>query len=220
MKTKLLLFCFSLFIQLENVSFFSLALVLPNWEKFKLEEQNGMFTCESSLDCNNLGDCIKNKCHCDAGFKGVSCSKLDLLPTKQEWGFNDKNHPSWGGNVIYDNNKYHLFSSYMKNRCDISMYATNSAIMRASSDFPQGPFTFEEEILVPFHHGAQIIKTKQNNFILFADGKNIPENTIHNCIENQMKKGMPQHQRDSMKGKCPHDQIRYSLKSPSEVCSE
>lgn len=186
----------------------SSASALPNWEKFKLEEQRGggLFTCSSDADCNFLGDCLNNKCHCDPGFKGTSCSQLDLLPTKQEWGFNNKEYPSWGGNVVFHDEKYHLFASYMKHRCDISMYATNSAVLRASSNYAHGPFTFEEEVLAPFHHGAHIVKTNAGEFILFADGKNIPEKNVHNCIAEHMKRGMPLHQPDSMKGNgvCPN----------------
>lgn len=35
--------------------------------------------CTTEMDCELSGDCVGGVCHCDVGWKGVTCSELDLV---------------------------------------------------------------------------------------------------------------------------------------------
>ena len=58
--------------------------------------------CESDWDCSLAGDCVNQKCVCDAWATGADCSYLNMLPVDPErLGYLDDVHSSWGGTVLY-----------------------------------------------------------------------------------------------------------------------
>lgn len=115
----------------------ALATSFPDWPKRFADEDypKPKFACKSEADCMFLGECSRDgtQCVCKEGFAGSRCHELDLLPTKLEYGFNNPNFPSWGGVVTRINDKYHMFASYMVNKCDLYSYGTNSAVLRGLS---------------------------------------------------------------------------------------
>jgi len=141
-------------------------------------------TCTSDLDCVLLGSCVQGKCVCDPGYTGPNCQLFDLLPSRVATieGFDNPAYPAWGGKSIYANGQWHWVGSYIRNRCDIWDYNTNSAFLRATADHPMGPFTFQNEVLPPFHHGAQLERGIDGKYLIFGDGRNMPESTVRkNC---------------------------------------
>ena len=141
-------------------------------------------TCSSDLDCCLLGSCVNSVCVCDPGFTGPNCQTLDLLPASDPniEGYDDPLHPAWGGKAIWADGKWNFIVSYMRTRCYITSYGTNSAYLRAVGDYPWGPFQYVEEVLPPFHHGAQVERNVNKQFLIFGDGMNMPESTVHtNC---------------------------------------
>jgi len=165
----------------------------PNW-KARLARPYDNDLCATDGDCMYLGECQveSGKCKCSPGFKGSHCHELDLLPTDIRYGFNNASMPSWGATVIKHQGEYHMVASYMVRNCDIASYGTNSAIMRATSKTPQGPYKYQETLLEPFHHGAALIQDKaRGKFYLYADGRTIPTRYLHTCKENSLEKTMP-----------------------------
>ena len=138
--------------------------------------------CNINLDCSLNGECSNNKCSCDKQWKGSKCNILDFEPYNISKGYHNKSYASWGGNVIYHNNKYHLFVSQITDHLDLSHWGTNSEIIRAESDYFDGPFEMKQIILKPFAHNPSIHKYN-NKFILFY----ITSPQVYNNITNNIK---------------------------------
>jgi hypothetical protein len=209
---------------------------VPNWEAWRANshfqgpaEARGGGACATDDDCSLLGACAAaadkagTTCICDAGFMGSHCDKLDLLPSNASWGYVDPERASWGGMILRHNDRYHLVASFLENKCDLTNYGTNSAVLRASAETAHGPFKFEERILPAFHHGAHIVHDAASGlFAVFADGKDIPGQLVHNCrAGSRTSAGMPgQHPQPTAHhglyayGESPHDQIVVAT-SPS-----
>lgn len=61
-----------------------------------------------------------------------------------------KDYWIWCGSVIKEDGKYHMFASRWSKKVDFDPYwLTNSEIVRAESDTPEGPYTFKEVVLKP-----------------------------------------------------------------------
>eukprot|EP00966_Prymnesium_polylepis_P242638 5611096-Prymnesium_polylepis.1 len=75
--------------------------------------------------CMGNGVCVsEGVCKCDAGWKGPSCTMLDLLPVKRASpGWNDRPYstinatwvPSWGACAIYQDNRWWFIVAAKKN---------------------------------------------------------------------------------------------------------
>lgn len=160
-------------------------LLAANLNLAQLTKKTEPGTCVTDLDCALLGDCVNAQCVCDAGYKGPNCQYFDLIPAKDPniEGFVNDLYPAWGGKTIYSNSKYHFIASYMRGQCDVfGNYGTQSAFLRATGNHPLGPFEFSEEILPPFHHGAQIERAPNGEYVVFGDGRNMPQSTVKtNC---------------------------------------
>lgn len=141
-------------------------------------------SCKTELDCGLLGECVSGQCVCDPGFTSPNCVQFDLLPSKQASieGFDDSNYPTWCTRVIYADGEWHMISSYIKNKCALYDYATNGAFLRATAPHPLGPFVFKEEVVPPFHHGAHVERGLDGSYLIFGDGRVMPQSTVRtNC---------------------------------------
>ena len=74
-----------------------------------------------------------------------------VLPTDENYGFNQKDYWTWCGSVIKgEDGKYHLFASRWPKKLSFDLYwLTNSEIVHAISDKPEGPYTFSDVVLPP-----------------------------------------------------------------------
>jgi len=93
-----------------------------------------------------------------------------LLPTEERFGFHQDDYWTWCGSVIKgDDGKYHMFASRWSKKLSFEIYwLTNSEIVHAVSDKPEGPFTFSDVVLPP--RGEQ-----------FWDGKMTHNPAIRKC---------------------------------------
>lgn len=113
--------------------------------------------CKTDEDCSLNGLCLPSTnsstltCHCDPGWIGASCGKLDLRPAKRGMGYNHTspnanttNNPqykqwgnsSWGGNLIQDRVEeglFHLVFDMFGHGCGLSGWRPMSFIARAES---------------------------------------------------------------------------------------
>lgn len=73
-----------------------------------------------------------------------------LLPAPINGGFKMDDYWVWCGSVIKADGKYHMFASWWSKKPNFGPYwVTNSEIVRAESDTPEGPYTFKEGVLQP-----------------------------------------------------------------------
>jgi hypothetical protein len=151
--------------------------------------------CTKDLDCVLLGKCVNGQCVCDEGWIGTNCHEMDLIPSKQAniEGFDDPAYPTWCTRVIWSEGEWHMISSYIRGKCGLWDYDTNGAILRAVGPTPMGPFTFKEEIVAPFHHGAHIERNLNGDYLIFGDGRAMPQSTIKtNCAVTGGGRGLVQ----------------------------
>lgn len=91
-----------------------------------------------------------------------------LLPAPMNGGFKMKDYWIWCGSVIKgEDGRYHMFASrWTKTISFTPHWVTNSEVVRAVSDKPEGPYVFQEVVLPP--RGEQ-----------YWDGKMTHNPTIH-----------------------------------------
>jgi hypothetical protein len=93
-----------------------------------------------------------------------------LLPAPIGGGFSMDDYWVWCGSVIQgEDGKYHMFASrWPKTLNFVPHWVSNSEVVRAVSDTPEGPYTFEEVVLPP--RGVE-----------YWDGRMTHNPTIHRC---------------------------------------
>jgi alpha-L-fucosidase len=73
-----------------------------------------------------------------------------ILPTEENFGFLQKDYWVWCGSPIKgDDGKYHLFASRWPKSIGFNHWLTNSEIVHAISDKPEGPYTYSDVALAP-----------------------------------------------------------------------
>jgi len=71
-----------------------------------------------------------------------------LQPIGEENIFRSKNHHHWGGSIIKGNDgKYHLFYARWKRNLTFGGWLTHSTIARATSDYPEGPYVYQNTVI-------------------------------------------------------------------------
>ena len=66
---------------------------------------------------------------------------LDVLPSPRQAVYGGNGTASWGGNTVFFNGSYHLFVSEMTQGCGLLDWLTNTQIVHAVAQSPEGPFT-------------------------------------------------------------------------------
>ena len=146
-------------------------------------EVRGGASCTTASDCGLLGGCAAGLCACDSGFTGEACTLPDLAAAKppgENALFSQSSH-SWGGKPIRnpDGKTWSLFAAAMTEHCPLSSFNNNSAIRRAVSTSPGGPFTGGEIVFPPFAHNPTVTTAPDGTILLFYIGA--PEHRQINC---------------------------------------
>ena len=73
------------------------------------------------------------------GWRGSSCSTLDLLPARADAGYKVAGRSSWGGSILQDddNGTWHMFVEEIVEGCGLNTYARNMRIAHAISESGQ-----------------------------------------------------------------------------------
>mmetsp|Transcript_11994 Transcript_11994/g.19060 ORF Transcript_11994/g.19060 Transcript_11994/m.19060 type:complete len:447 (+) Transcript_11994:173-1513(+) len=183
------------------------------------EPIQGLGGCTSGVDCQLNGVCDKSQCHCDQGWSGFWCEKLDLVPAKVNSGFRLETVSTWGGNIIKEGDTYHGFFSEMGGHCGLTSWITNSRVVRATSNSPGGRFERQQVALPIWAHNPQIVKAN-DTFLLFHIGSasNVPETTcpgLNGTSPCKDKQGGYGHGCDSMVAFVPNGDARGNKSSTS-----
>jgi len=171
--------------------------------------------CSDDMDCSLLGTCTDGRCICDLGWKGSQCFIPDLLPASKYGGYRNKTFASWGGRTVEINGTYHLLGSSITRHCLLSQFSTNSQSIHAVSQKPEGPYTFQNIALPPFHHSTTVISHPDGGFLLFTIGIDTHHLNEHNCTPPQgiedLRAGSP-----SISHIGPHDYLSVSYSKSIE----
>ena len=76
-----------------------------------------------------------------------------------------------GSSIRGDDGRYHLFASRWPKTVSFNHWATNSEVVRASADRPEGPYRFEEVVIKPRDTDFWDGMASHNPTIHFHDGK-------------------------------------------------
>ena len=128
------------------------------------------FACSSPDDCALNGMCVDSKCQCLSGWAGKACDTLNASTPSP--GYHNQTRASWGGNIVFANNTYHLImAQVVGDHCGLEHYGSNSAIARAEASDPAGPFQFKEYVVTPFAHNPTIQALPNNTgYVIFFIG--------------------------------------------------
>lgn len=99
--------------------------------------------CVTDEDCSLSGVCTTSgACHCNAGWTGPQCSRLDRLPPASReaaavMGF-APNLTSWGGNVVVDptTGHHHLYAAVIAGPNGTSCGLSNWSVLPVRVLFP------------------------------------------------------------------------------------
>lgn len=158
--------------------------------------------CKTDEDCALNGVCnmTSGVCLCDPGWTsipeadGPQCSFLDFLPSPVSKcgpacafhggeGGVDMKTTSWGGSVMHNaqDNKYWMFAAEMAQRCTLSAWTTNSQVVTAVSDTPEGPFVRQTLAIPPWSHNPEAIKTPDGHYVIYTLGPGLGHTIEKNC---------------------------------------
>lgn len=160
----------------------------------------GAQTCTTDDDCSLNGLCLPSAnttttsaCHCDPGWFGTDCGRLDLAPATRYTGFNNTNatspdhynnrgNSSWGGQILQDQDDprlFHLIYDQFAHGCGLSGWRPTSFIARAeSTSGPQGPYVWKQNITGSFRHNAYAYwSPADEKYLLWSIGVDVPDPT-------------------------------------------
>jgi hypothetical protein len=122
--------------------------------------------------CFGNGDCVSARCNCAAGWTGANCTTLDLAPGPPNGAIRRAGWSSWGGSPIRaDDGKIHVFASQMANHCPLGTWQNNSLVIHAIADEILGPYTVQDElVLPPFHHNPSVQRAPDGTFLIYCIG--------------------------------------------------
>ena len=142
---------------------------------------HGGGSCTTEWDCSLGGECTGGKCVCDPQYTGSHCAVLHLRRAKLDNGMQVNGTHTWGGHALKDaaTGKWVGFFSYMAGRCDLGTWGSNSMIVSAVSDAPDGPFSQQPTpVLPPWTHNAMISKHPNGSYFLFHIGGGDPNKKV------------------------------------------
>eukprot|EP01059_Diplonema_ambulator_P033486 TRINITY_DN7026_c0_g1_i1.p1 TRINITY_DN7026_c0_g1~~TRINITY_DN7026_c0_g1_i1.p1 ORF type:complete len:421 (+),score=83.33 TRINITY_DN7026_c0_g1_i1:129-1265(+) len=133
------------------------------------------------MGCSLNGECVDGLCICEPQWEGERCEVLRFeRPMVWETGYHVEGNASWGGNAVFEDGVYHLFVAQMVGGCGLEDYGSNSAIVRATSVNVNGPYTFQEYVVLPFAHNPTIRKLPDGSgYVIYFIGGN--KATPKNC---------------------------------------
>ncbi len=87
---------------------------------------------------NGAPDPSTGICKCNAGWKGLRCAELDVLPVPSDgrYGLHDPAIPTWGGGAVFEDGHWHLIvgaRAIASANDSITDYPCDSKIVRAVS---------------------------------------------------------------------------------------
>lgn len=139
-----------------------------------------MFFSRRNFLKTSLGIATTSLFYPDSFNKNENSAFIDkLLPAPKHGGFYMDDYWIWDPSVVKDEKgKYHMFASRWSKKYGFENWVTNSEIVRAISDVPEGPYVFQEVVLSArgnsffdgrATHNPRIVKS-QDYYVLYYFG--------------------------------------------------
>lgn len=103
--------------------------------------------------------------------------KLSLLPANplSQQLYRNASLASWGGTVVHSpsdtKHHYHLFAAAFSNGCGLDGWESNSFVMHAVADTPEGPFEYHDTALPVWHHNPHALLAPDGTWLIYSIGK-------------------------------------------------
>ncbi len=116
------------------------------------------------------------KCKCSAGWVGVECAVLDLVPLgTNPGGKKDINKStgraisSWGGSVVFDpaRSEYSMYAAEMAAGCGIDAWLSNSVIVHSTSKDPAGLYKRQGLVWGVFSHEPVVVRAPTGELVMY-----------------------------------------------------
>ena len=70
----------------------------------------------------------------------------------------------------------------MTKHCNLGAWTSNSEVIHAVADAPEGPFSLNDVALRPWHHNPQVLRHPDGTWLLFTIGTaGVPKEQGTNC---------------------------------------
>eukprot|EP01062_Namystynia_karyoxenos_P015553 TRINITY_DN15641_c0_g1_i1.p2 TRINITY_DN15641_c0_g1~~TRINITY_DN15641_c0_g1_i1.p2 ORF type:complete len:508 (+),score=161.14 TRINITY_DN15641_c0_g1_i1:98-1525(+) len=127
--------------------------------------------CGSALDCSLNGECVGGLCHCDPPWSGGVCDVMSFAEVSFPQGYGmQPNVTTWGGGIIAEGDKYHLYVAAMTNDCPLQTWTSNSRVDHAVADSPTGPFTLKDVAIPTWSHNPAPLRLKDGSYAIYHIG--------------------------------------------------
>eukprot|EP01084_Bolivina_argentea_P233743 393606_1 len=123
--------------------------------------------CSTMADCSFNGICKNDICECFPQWIGGHCASLNIIAGSKDAGLhsvvNGTRQTTWGGGAIYDSTskQWHMIAAEMIDSCGMGTWLSNSQIVHATSDSPDGSYTRQQAVEntgLFFSHEPNIVK--------------------------------------------------------------
>ena len=143
--------------------------------------------CSLNGDKDEQGICL-----CDNPWTGNDCEMLKVLPVSFPQGYGMlPNKTTWGGDVIFQDGRYHLYATAMTGGCSLRSWTSHSRIEHAVSDTITGPFRFQDVAVPTFSHNPKLIQLRDETgklklALIHIGNGNGPEDAGGNCTPSAL----------------------------------
>ena len=151
-----------------------------------LARPHGGGRCVDAVDCNLNGACASGACSCVPPWTGADCGALDFERARAPDGalYRRDNISSWCASALRDDaGVWHAVVAQMADNCGLNSWEQNSQLVHVTSTAgPEGPYSGETVIRLPFSHNPKLARAPDGTYIIWHIG--CGDNTTHrmgNC---------------------------------------
>ena len=185
---------------------------------------------DPACQLNGVRGTTDGTCHCDRGWVGVDCSRLNIgVSTGDAYQSARSTTSSFRGGVVAgttssfrggvvpaapgsDPSTYHLFVEQISGHCGLKTFSCNGEVVHATSPSPLGPFTFRDVVSTDGKRMPVPLWYNASTLLLFLGSSFANKTRLTGCTEGFTPGTTP--------GKfdyCPHNHSDRGVRSQADT---